>query len=263
MFNTEGYSLSDIAAVTDNRENDGCFGGGGAWWIIILFLFVFMGWGGNGWGNGNAANSALTRADLCQDMNFSQLENGVRGIQQGLCDGFYTQNTNLLQGFNGIQNSLCQGFYEVNNGIQRGVNTFQQDLNAMNINNMQNTNALQAQLAQCCCDNREAIAQVRYDMATDTCAIKNTIQNSTRDIIDNNNCNTRSILDFLVQDKISTLQAENQNLKLLASQQEQNNYLVNTLRPSPVPAFNVCAPYQFSNCGAYNNNGGYHCGCGC
>ena len=53
MFNTEGYSLSDIAAVTDNRENDGCFGGGGAWWIIILFLFVFMGWGGNGWNNGN------------------------------------------------------------------------------------------------------------------------------------------------------------------------------------------------------------------
>jgi len=58
MFNTTtngGYSLADIAAATGNDSNDGAFGGNGAWWIIILFLFVFCGWGNNGtWGNGNA-----------------------------------------------------------------------------------------------------------------------------------------------------------------------------------------------------------------
>jgi hypothetical protein len=99
MFNTsEGYSLSDIATAS-GRNNDGFGSGSGAWWIIILFLFVFMGWGGNGWGNnGNnaATQGALTRADLCQDMNFQALENSVRGVQSGICDGFYSQNTNLL-----------------------------------------------------------------------------------------------------------------------------------------------------------------------
>lgn len=87
MFNSNnGYSLSDIAAVSgrnDGGYNDG-WGGGASWWIIIMFLFVFCGWGNNGWGNGNnaCAQGALTRADLCQDMNFGQLESGIRSIFQ-------------------------------------------------------------------------------------------------------------------------------------------------------------------------------------
>lgn len=281
MFNSNGgYSLADIAAATGGR-NDG-YGEGfidnGAWWIIIMFLFVFCGWGNGGFGsfggNGAGLQGALTRADLCQDMNFSQMENGIRGIQQGLCDGFYAQNTNLLNGFAGVQNSLTNGFAGVDNAIctlgyqnQTGINSvnvagmqntnaLQQSINANTVAGMQNTNAIQSQLAQCCCDNRAGQKDIEYRMATDTCAIQNTVQNTTRDIIDNNNANTRSILDFLVQDKISTLESENQSLRLAASQSAQNTYLVNQLRPCPVPAYVTCNPWA-SNYGVGYNS----CGC--
>lgn len=260
MFNSNagGYSLADIAAATGRDGcNDGFGAGNGAWWIIILFLFVFCRWGNNGWGNDNngaGLQGALTRADLCQDMNFGQMENGIRGIQQGLCDGFYAQNTNLLNGFAGVQNSLTNGFAGVDNAVctlgyqtQAGINSvtvagmqntnaLQQDINANTVAGMQNTNAIQSQLADCCCKTQSSFKDVQFQNAQDTCAIQNTIQNTTRDIIDNANCNTRSILDFLVQDKISTLEQENQTLRLAASQSAQNNYLVDQLRPCPIPA---------------------------
>lgn len=289
-----GYSLADIAAATgnDRNGNDGMWNDGGAWWIIILFLFVFCGWGGNGFGGGfgnNGASGALTRGELCQDMNFSDLEAGVRGVQQGLCDGFYAMNTGMLNGFAGVQQSLANGFSGVDNAIctlgyqtQAGINSvnvagmqntnaIQQSINDVNVGNMvntnalqgaikdntfagiQNTNAIQTQLAECCCENRAAIADVKYTMATDTCAINNAIANSTRDMIDNQNANTRSILDFLVQDKISSLENENAGLRLAASQEKQNNYLVNALRPCPIPAYQVANPF----CCQPN----YGCGC--
>ena len=105
-------------------------------------------------------------------------------------------------------------------------------------------------------------------MATNTCAIQNTIQNSTRDIIDSQNAGTREILNFLTQDKIASLQSENQALKFQASQTAQNSYLaamsdaqtselIRRINPMPVPAYQVPAPYPY--CGTYNNG----CGCGC
>jgi hypothetical protein len=262
MFNSnEGYSLSDIAAV-GRGENGGFGGSGSAWWIIILFLFMFMGWGNNGYGgNSAAAQGALTRADLCQDMNFNQLESSVRGIQSGLCDGFYAVNTGMLNGFANNQQTMCAGFGGLTNTLNQNTNAIQQDINAVNVANiqstnalqqsinanmvanMQNTNTLQAQLADCCCQNKTGQKDIEYQMASSTCDIKNTVQNTTRDIIDNQNCATRSILDFLVQDKLSTLQAENQNLKFAASQCAQNNYLVSQLRPAPIPAYQVANPY--------------------
>ena len=117
---------------------------------------------------------------------------------------------------------------------------------------MQQLNAMQMQAADCCCENRAAIAQVRYDMATQACDTRNTVQNATRDIIDNANSNSRAILDFLTQSKLSDLQAENQGLKLAASQAAQNSYLVSQLRPSPIPAYTVQNPYccnQYAACG--------------
>ena len=117
---------------------------------------------------------------------------------------------------------------------------------------MQQLNAMQMQAANCCCENRAAIAQVRYDMAAQACDTRNTVQNATRDIIDNANSNSRAILDFLTQSKLSDLQAENQGLKLAASQAAQNNYLVSQLRPSPIPAYTVQNPYccnQYAACG--------------
>lgn len=285
MFNgTSGYSLSDIAAVTDGNNRNDLWGGGCSWWIIILFLFAFGGWGngfGGGWGgvNNPGFQGALTRADLCQDMNFQNLENGVRGIQKGLCDGFYAQNTNLLNGFSGIENTLASGFAGVDNAVCTLGYNMQQGFNTMNVANMQNTNTLQQeinantvagmqsandlsrQLADCCCETRAGQQDIKYQLATDACAIQNTIQNTTRDIIDTNNANTRSILDFLVQDKISSLENENQSLRLAASQSAQNQYLVNELRPCPVPAYVTCNPWAASY--GFNTYNGYGCGCGC
>lgn len=115
------------------------------------------------------------------------------------------------------------------------------------------------QSANCCCENRAAIAQVRYDMATQACDTRNTVQNATRDIIDANNQNSRAILDFLTQSKLSDLQTENQNLKLAASQAAQNNYLISQLRPCPSPAYITCNPWAGSGYGGCGCNQG--CGC--
>ena len=128
---------------------------------------------------------------------------------------------------------------------------------------------MSAQLAQCCCDNREAISQVRYDMATQACDTRQTIQNSTRDIIEGQNAGTRAILDFLTQDKIASLQAENQSLKFQASQTAQNAYITASQSAQtaelirrlgadcPQPAYwvNPPTPVAVPNCNS--------CGCGC
>ena len=259
MFNNNagGYSLSDIAAVTDanNGRNNGLFGDC-SWWIIILFLFCFNGWGfgGFGGGAGGAYQPTTTREEIAYGFDMNNLENGVRSIQNGICDGFYNMNTSLLTGFNGIQNSQNQGFAGLNTVIANSTSNIQQDLNAINIANMQNTNAITAQLnalgtqqADCCCQTQRALergfADIGYNLATQECQTRQAIADSSRDIIDNQNANARSILDFLTQDKIATLTAENQSLKFAASQSAQNNYLVQTLRPCPIPAYISCNPW--------------------
>ena len=223
-------SAADVAAVTNcgNNRNDGMWGGDGGWWVLII-LFAIFGWGGNGfggWGGGNGIQGALTRADLCQDMNFGQLENAVRGVQQGICDSTFALNNTITNGFATQAMNTMQGFNSVNQGICNLGYNVQQGFNSANVVALQNQNAMQAQLAECCCENRAAIAQVRYDMATDTCALQNTMNQNTRDIIDSQNAGTRAILDYLCQDKIATLQSENQALRLSASQANQNNVLM-------------------------------------
>ena len=214
-----GLSVADAIALRDDngRNNDG-FGDGNGWWVMFLFfLLAFCGNGWNGFGNGNGGagvQGALTRGDLCMDMNFSDLEAGVRGLQQGLCDGFYAMNTSMLNGFHGVDNAVCNLGYTVQNGF-----------NATQVAMMQGQNALQAQLADCCCTTQRAIDGVNYNMATNTCALQNTMNNNTRDIIDSQNAGTRAILDYLCQDKISNLQNEVQSLRLAASQEAQNNFI--------------------------------------
>ena len=222
MFNqSNGYSLSDIAAVTDKRGGDGFLGDGNGWWIILLLLFA-----GGGWGNGFGNNGATTtREEIAYGFDMNGLESGVRGIQQGLCDGFYAMNTGMLNGFAGVTSAISQS----NNNINANIT------------------ALGSQMAQCCCDSRyetaKGFADLGYAIASQSCETRRAIADGTRDIIENNNSGVRSILDFLTQDKIATLTAENQNLKLLASQQQQNAYLVNALKePCPVPAYVVANP---------------------
>ena len=95
MFNGRGYNLSDIAAVTRGGGNDGMWGGDGAWWLILLFLFA--GWGNGGYGNNFGGGNVRDAVSYGFDIN--NLENGIRGLEHGLCDGFYDMNTSLLTGF--------------------------------------------------------------------------------------------------------------------------------------------------------------------
>ena len=140
MFNSNGgYSLADIATATGNERNG--WGEGGAWWIIILFLFMFMGWGGNNFGRNNEFQGALTRSDMFEGFNNQDVNAQLRGITNGLCDGFYSVNTGMLNGFNGIQRDLCSGFNEVMAGI--------------------NESRFAAQ--QCCCETNRNIDAVRYE----------------------------------------------------------------------------------------------------
>lgn len=214
----------------------GGFGGDGAWWIIILFLFVFCGWGNNGWGN-NAGNSGGVVDGYVLTSDFANVERKIDSVNQGLCNGFYQQ----AQLVNGTNMAMANGFAQAELSRSNQQAALMQQLNAM-----------QMQAAECCCNTQRSIEGVRYDMAAQACDTRNTVQNATRDIIDNANSNSRAILDFLTQSKLSDLQAENQGLKLAASQAAQNSYLVSQLRPSPIPAYTVQNPYccnQYAACG--------------
>ncbi len=237
-----GMSPADLAAVTGRNNGDGMFGGNGAWWIIILFLFVFCGWGG-GWGNnaGRGQGTAMDGYVLTSD--FANIERKIDGVNNGLCDGFYAQ----AQMVNGVQMQMANGFGQAELSRSNQQAALMQQLNNM---------AMQA--ADCCCKTQTAIQGVNYNLATQACETRNTIQNGTRDIIENQNCNARAILDALTAQRIEAkdekIAAQNQQLfaaQLAASQAAQNQYLVQTLRPGPIPAYTVPNPYccgpQFCN----------------
>lgn len=257
MFNGNAMpSLADIAAVTGNgRNNDGMWGGDG-WWAIIIFAMIFGwgGFGGNGWGgNGGmgATASAYTDSAIQRGFDTQAIIGKLDGITNGLCDGFYAVNNSMLTGFNGINTNVMQtGF-----GIQQAIN-------ADTVASMQNTNALQAQLSNCCCETREAIQGVNYNMAQNTCALQNTMNSNTRDIIESQQAGTRAILDYLCQEKISSLQAENSDLRRAASQDKQSALLttamsaqtqqiINAVNPAAIPAYVVPNPNAYA----------YGCGC--
>lgn len=177
------------------------------------------------------------------------LENGIRGVQNGICDSTYALNNAIKDGFAANVNVMTQGFAGLNSVIN-DVN------NAQTIGAMTNFNALQAQLSDCCCLTQRAIDGVNYNMATDTCAINTNIANATRDIIDSQNAGTRAILEAIqqgkidaLQDKVAQLTAEKQTLAFAASQAAQNSYLVNELKPCPVPAYIVQNPNCGCSCG--------------
>lgn len=272
MTDGNGYTLSDIAAVTGggNGRSDGAFGGDWGAWIILFLLFGLFGRGGYGnFGGGSGDNGGggggygipffapyATKADVSEGFALNNLQSGITAIQQGICDSTSALNNTIQNGFNTTQVGMMQGF----NGVERGFCN------------------LSSQIAKCCCDVERGMDGINYNMAKNTCDIQNTIHNTTRDILDSNNANTRAILDFLTQDKISTLQAENQSLRFAASQANQNAVLqaamdANTAEiirrtgnDCPVPAYVVQPPAQVTFptncCGQFTgyNNGG--CGCG-
>lgn len=237
MFNGKGYNLSDIAAVTGNRNGgDGMFGDNG-WWIILLFLFA--GWGRNGFGGGFGGGGyeapCATQADVRAAVDQQTLISKLDQQTYGLADSTYTLNSAIMNGFHGVDTAICNLGYNIQTGM----------------------NGISHQISDCCCETGRAIergfADTNYNLASQACDTRQAIANSTRDIIDANNAGVRSILDFLTQDKIAALQADNQALRLAASQAAQNAYLVNELRPCPVPAYTVPNPYccntYFNGCG--------------
>lgn len=227
MSLSEGMPTMTMPVTPANGSGNGFgFGGDGAWFLIILFLFAFCGWGGNGWGN-NAGNSGGVVDGYVLASDFSNIERKMDIINGGLCDGFYAVNNTLLTGF---------GNAELSRANQQAAL-------------MQQLSAMRMQAADCCCENRAAIAQVRYDMATQACDTRNTVQNATRDIVENQNANSRAILDFLTNSKMRDLESANQELRLAASQAAQNNYLISQLRPTPIPAYASCNPWAGSYTG--------------
>lgn len=227
MSLSEGMPTMTMPVTPANGSGNGFgFGGDGAWFLIILFLFAFCGWGGNGWGN-NAGNSGGVVDGYVLASDFSNIERKMDIINGGLCDGFYDVNNTLLTGF---------GNAELSRANQQAAL-------------MQQLSAMQMQAADCCCENRAAIAQVRYDMATQACDTRNTVQNATRDIVENQNANSRAILDFLTNSKMRDLESANQELRLAASQAAQNNYLISQLRPTPIPSYQSCNPWAGSYTG--------------
>jgi hypothetical protein len=221
-------------------------------WIVILLLF---GWGGRGFGfgggygagQGGCGSPCATQADLAAGFNNSAVLNNLDGIENALCQGFNGVNTALLQGFAGVDNAVCTLGYNMQGGF----------------------NALGHQISDCCCQTQRAFDRVAYENQANTCALQNTINGTTRDIIENANANSRAILDFLTQDKIATLTAENQSLKFQASQTAQNAFiqkgfsdevdaLYNRLSNCPVPTTPVYGRTPIFTC-----NSNSCCGCGC
>ena len=251
----ETLSAADVAAVT--RNNDGGYGSGmwgNDWtWIIILLLF---GWGGRGFGGGFGGQG---------NGGYYGCGCGVPATQADLAAGF--NNSAVLNNLDGIENALCQGFNGVNTAIlQNGYNT------------QAGINTLSHQLADCCCATQRAIDGVNYNLATQACDTRNTIQNTTRDIIDNANANSRAILDFLTKDKIDTLQSENLALRFAASQSAQNAFITANQEAQtaelirrlgadcPTPAYVVQPPtpvnFPTNCCGQVQFGSGCNTGCG-
>lgn len=249
---------ADIAAVTGNNGYNNGMGWGGEWFIWIVLFAVLFGWGGNGWGGGfggGRGSGAGVVDGYVLASDFSNIERKIDGVNSGICDGFYAMNTGMLNGFAGVNQNISNGFQAA-------------ELSRCNQQSALMQQLFQMQMAQqnCCCENRAAIQGVNYNMATQGCDTRNTIQNTTRDIIDAMNCGFRSLDQRLTAQELAAKDAQiadkNQQLfmaQLAASQNAQNltikGYVENQFayyNPRPVPAYQVQNP----NC-CY---GSYGCG---
>ena len=210
-------SAADVAAVTDRRDGYGYgdgFGMAGGAWIWVILIFAIFGFG-NGFGRNG---SALTQAEIQQGFDTQSTLRKLDGITNGLCDGFYAQNTTMLQGFNGIGSQIAE-------------------------------NRFAAQ--QCCCETNRNIDAVRYENAKNTCDIVNAINadgEKTRALMTANEIQA-------LRDKIAEQGQAIQTATFNLSQVAQTSNIVNALRPTPIPAYLTCSPYQ-SSYYAYNGING-------
>lgn len=243
-----GYAMGQ-----DTNGGNGGMGGGfgeGLWAVIILAM-LFNGGGFGGFGGGGF-NGALTRAELYDGFATQNIDSAVRGVQQGICDSTYALTNAINGGFAGVDRAVCDIGYQTQAGF----------------------NALGAQLAQCCCDNRAAVADLQHDLSTQFCGLGNAIQMQTRDIIDNQNANYRGIMDFLVTEKLASKDAQIAQLQNQVSQANQTaafraaidastaEVIRRTGNDCPTPAYWVQPPTPVQAPCSWTN-GGYNGGCGC
>jgi hypothetical protein len=259
--NSTGLSAADIAAVTGNHGCSNGWGFGGDWMsLLVLFLFASMfgyggygGFGGGFGGNGRFCNEpCATQSDVRAAVDQQTLISKLDQQTYGLADSTYALN-----------NAISNGFHGVSDGI----------------------NGISHQLSDCCCSTQRLIergfADTNYNMATQACETRNTIQNSTRDIIDATNANYRGLMDFLVQEKLSAKDMMIAQLQNQVSQSQQNAVLMAAMDANkaeilrrtgsecPTAAYLVQPPtpvnFPVNGCGQvqFHNGFGGGCGCGC
>lgn len=223
----EGYAVGrDVNSGYGN--NSGFFGGDWAW---IIILFLIFGWGGNngfGGGNGGVGSNYVLATD------FATIERKLDGINNGICDSTFALNNTINNGFFGVQNSLTQGFAGLNTVINAGFNGVDRSICTLGYNQAQLANGLSRQLADCCCETRGAIADLKYSNERQTC-----------DLITNANANTQRIIDFMVNEKMASKDARIASLEAQISNDRQSRYIVDALSPKcPQPAYVVQPPQE-------------------
>ena len=250
-------SPADVAILSGNAGNGRYNNGWGNDYAWIIILFLIFGYGRNGFGGGFGGNSGGVADGYVLASDFAQVDRKLDTISNGICDSTFALNNTMTNGFAATQQTLCQGFSGINQAIT--TNGYETRLGVQ---------GLASQLANCCCDIRQQISDcccqtqrgidgINYNMAMNTNAIQQTLCNNTRDIIDNQNANYRALHDEIVANRIEDKNAQiaaQQNeinaLRLRASQEAQNTYLINQLKPCPSPSYIVPNPNCcYSTCG--------------
>lgn len=230
-----------IMPVMDMRNNNDTWGGG-MWFMWIIVLFALMGGWGNGWGN-NRNGSALTQAEMQMGFDNQSVMRDLRGIQNGLCDGFYAQNTTMLNGFNGVQRDICYRSGQLEQGIMQ---------TGYQLGNQIAENRYASQ--QCCCETQKSIAAMSAENYKNTCEVVNAINadgEKTRALMVAN-----QIQDL--RDKLADRDRDLQTATFQLSQVAQSANIIGALRPFPQPAYITTSPYQSAanticGCGGYNS----------
>lgn len=293
-YGYSGLSAADVAAVMGNNGgNNGCngsngfgWGGDGAWWLLVLFLFA---WNGNGWGDrGNNGGNGGTIPYILNNSTDSEVQRGFD--QQAIMSGIGNISTNVCSGFANVNQALCNGFAGVNASISQGFSSAEIANNARQMADMNQMFNLQTSLSnqfnamamaqqQCCCDNRAATADLKYTIATEACNDRANVTNGIQNVLTSNDVNTRTLVDAIrtgnqtimdkicqlelnaKDDRIAALTAENTGLRFTASQSAQTAQILagqaqqalaveNNVNPRAVPAYIVGNP-NGCGCGGY------------
>lgn len=268
MFGGNSPSLADIAAVTDNNRNDGMMGMNGGWWVLIILLALFGGFGNGGWGNNrnNSCDNGGTTIVTVPTGGFGGYGSWGAFDAASMQRGF--DNSGVIQKLDGISNGLCSLGYDQldqmnrlgNTVMQTGWNLNQQMQN-LAVADMQDTNALSRQIGDCCCENRQGQMQIINAMDKNTCQTNWNMAQLGRDIMENDNCNFRT-LEATVRDGFQSLKEQGYIQEIQGLRQALNDcnaanlaqatarQVVQEIRPCPVPSYDVPNPY--CNCG-YND----------